>query len=131
AFVGPMTANNHERYRRMGEFLRQFSTTNVYIDQSVCNPSSSNALPTGQSSLGPNRAGKTLQKNRAQPYNTSSSKQVAPSERNKFVGSSRLSYHRLCPLGRPHQKMSDVCLTPKHNPLLALTAAMPCQILIQ
>ncbi|KAL0569155.1 hypothetical protein V5O48_012818 [Marasmius crinis-equi] len=69
----------------MGEFLRPFCTTNVYIDKSVSNPSPSKALSTSQSSLGVSCSGKAEPKKRSQPYPTAHQKAAAAPERNKFL----------------------------------------------
>ncbi|KAK1219196.1 hypothetical protein PQX77_018092, partial [Marasmius sp. AFHP31] len=88
-YEGLVSANNHERYRLMGDFLREFSTTNVFIDKNATGAAPASSHPPAS---GPSRQGKASKKSRAEPYNKASRPSLQakpphpdPQKRNKFI----------------------------------------------
>ncbi|KAK1215779.1 hypothetical protein PQX77_021589 [Marasmius sp. AFHP31] len=80
-FEGAVTDAN--RYAKMGEYVRQFSTTNVYMENATAIPST--LTPTSSSSSGPSRSSKTS--NRHNPIQTPNmlSRSNPNNDCNKFV----------------------------------------------
>ncbi|KAK1233859.1 hypothetical protein PQX77_002961 [Marasmius sp. AFHP31] len=80
--------HDHERYTAMGAYLREYATTNVFMNQppSVSSSSLHLTLPSqSTSSTGPSRREKHSKEKRSQPYSSARNKRViAQPERNKF-----------------------------------------------
>ncbi|KAK1234307.1 hypothetical protein PQX77_002490 [Marasmius sp. AFHP31] len=90
-YSGPVGPRNIERYAAMGGFLREFATTNIYMDQPDPSPgentgSSNGAAMNNGGSTGPTRSSKANNK-RSRPYPPHNPKTHSTPlvERNKFV----------------------------------------------
>ncbi|KAJ8085059.1 hypothetical protein PM082_003838 [Marasmius tenuissimus] len=80
-YRGLISPESHEHYRLMGEFLRQFSTTNVYVNEAAS--ASTTSHPSLEPASGPSRQKKPPKKSRDKPY--SNPARSEPQKRNKFV----------------------------------------------